>query len=103
MNFQVFRALRHGNFGLFAIGQMLSISGTWMQRVAQGRLAYRLTGSAFYLGLLTFAASAPAFLLTPLAGVMADPVNPRRDRGNPLERIPILRVESGGASCVTGE
>lgn len=54
------------------------MAGTWMQRVAQGWLAYRLTGSALVLGLVTFASSAPAFLLSPLAGVLADRVNRHR-------------------------
>ncbi|MCU1262175.1 MAG: protein of unknown function DitE, partial [Bryobacterales bacterium] len=60
------------------VGQCLSVSGTWAQRVAQAWLAYSLTHSSFYLGLVTFAASAPAFLLTPLAGVLADRVDRRR-------------------------
>ncbi len=68
----VFRALQHRNFKLFFYGQMLSMAGTWMQRVAQGWLAYRLTGSALLLGVVTFASSAPAFFLSPLAGVIAD-------------------------------
>lgn len=68
----VFRALQHRNFKLFFYGQMLSMAGTWMQRVAQGWLAYRLTGSALVLGIVTFASSAPAFFLSPLAGVIAD-------------------------------
>ncbi len=76
--FGAFRALRHRNFKLFFYGQMLSMAGTWMQRVAQGWLAYRLTGSALLLGLVTFASSAPAFLLSPLAGVVADRINCHR-------------------------
>jgi hypothetical protein len=40
-----FRALRHRNFRLFLGGQLLSLSGTWMQRVALGWLVYRLTES----------------------------------------------------------
>lgn len=78
MNPHIFRALRYRNFRLFVIGQMLSASGTWMQRVAQAWLAYRLTGSSFYLGLVAFAGSAPAFLLAPLAGVLADRVDRHR-------------------------
>lgn len=77
-NFGAFRALRHRNFKLFFYGQMLSMAGTWMQRVAQGWLAYRLTGSALLLGIVAFASSAPAFLLSPLAGVVADRVNRHR-------------------------
>src|ERR1019366_7694229 len=71
----VLRALRHRNFRLFFFGQMMSVAGSWMQRVALSWLAYRLTGSSSFLGLLTFAGSAPAFLLAPLAGLIADRVN----------------------------
>lgn len=51
---------------------MLSNSGIWMQRVAQSWLAYRLTDSAGYLGLVAFASTAPALFLSPFAGVVAD-------------------------------
>jgi hypothetical protein len=53
-----------------------SISGTWMQRIALGWLVYRLTNSAFLLGLVGFASQIPTFLLASFAGVLAD----RRDR-----------------------
>ena len=75
---KTFRALRERNFRLFFVGQVLSVSGTWAQRVAQAWLAYRLTHSSLYLGYVTFAASAPAFLLTPIAGLIADRVERRK-------------------------
>jgi MFS family permease len=78
VKFHTFRALRERNFRLFFVGQVLSVSGTWAQRVAQAWLAYRLTHSSLYLGYVTFAASAPAFLLTPIAGLLADRVERRR-------------------------
>jgi MFS family permease len=43
-----------------------------MQSVAQGWLIYRLTGSAWLLGLAGFASQVPVFLLAPVGGVMAD-------------------------------
>ena len=51
---------------------LISFSGTWMQSVAQSWLVYRLTGSAWLLGLTGFAGQAPVLLFTPLAGVIAD-------------------------------
>jgi MFS family permease len=69
---QAGRALRHRNFRLFTLGQAISLIGTWMQQVAVGWLVYRLTGSAFLLGLVAFVAQAPTFFLSPLAGVVAD-------------------------------
>jgi Transmembrane secretion effector len=40
----IWRALRHRNFQLFFGGQLISLTGTWMQSVAQSWLVYRLTG-----------------------------------------------------------
>src|SRR5271163_4251964 len=66
------RALRHRNFQLFFAGQLISLIGTWMQSVAQSWLVYRLTGSAFLLGLVGFAGQMPVFLLAPVGGSLAD-------------------------------
>ncbi len=66
------RALAHRNFRLFFVGQGVSLIGTWMQRIAVGWLVYRLTDSAFLLGLVGFAGQIPAFILGPFAGVLAD-------------------------------
>jgi MFS family permease len=66
------RALRHRNYRLFFGGQIISVTGTWMQSVAQGWLVYRLTGSAELLGFIGFASHIPLFLLAPLGGAVAD-------------------------------
>src|SRR5271157_3875775 len=66
------RALRYRNFRLFFVGQGVSLIGTWMQRVAVGWLVYRLTDSAFLLGVVGFSTQIPAFVLAPFAGVLAD-------------------------------
>ncbi|MGE0455319.1 MAG: MFS transporter [Vicinamibacteria bacterium] len=73
-----FRALRHRNFRLFLGGQVISLVGTWMQQVALGWLVYRLTGSAFLLGVVGFASQAPSLLVAPFAGVWADRANLHR-------------------------
>ena len=67
-----FRALRHRNFKLFFSGQIISLVGTWMQTVAQSWLIYRLTGSGALLGLLGFVGQMPIFVLSPVAGLVAD-------------------------------
>jgi MFS family permease len=67
-----FRSLRHRNFRLFLGGQIVSVTGTWMQQVALSWLVYRLTHSAFLLGLVGFAGQIPALFLAPFAGVWAD-------------------------------
>ena len=66
------RALRHRNYRLFFTGQGISLIGTWLTKVATSWLVYRLTGSAWLLGVLAFAGQIPTFVLAPLAGVMVD-------------------------------
>jgi len=72
------RALRHRNYRLFFGGQGISLIGTWMTRVATSWLVYRLTGSAFLLGLVSFASQIPILLLGPFAGVWVDRLDRRR-------------------------
>ncbi len=74
----VVRALRHRNYRLFFGGQGISLIGTWMTRVATGWLVYRLTGSAFLLGLVSFAGQIPVLFLGPFAGVWVDRWNRHR-------------------------
>jgi MFS family permease len=69
------RALRHRNFQLFFSGQLISLTGTWMQTVAQSWLVYRLTGSGLKLGAVGFASQIPVFLFAPLGGIVADRTN----------------------------
>ncbi|CAN5564171.1 MFS transporter [soil metagenome] len=71
-----FAALGHRNFRLFWFGQLLSLTGNWMQSTAQGWLVLDLTNSEFLLGVVTAAGSLPVLLFTLYAGVVAD----RRDK-----------------------
>jgi MFS family permease len=66
------RALRNPNYRLFFAGQGTSLIGTWMQRIAMSWLVYRLTNSAFLLGLVGFAGQIPTFLFASFAGVFVD-------------------------------
>ncbi len=72
------RALRSRNYRLFVVGQSVSLVGTWMQQVAMSWLVYRMTNSAFLLGVVGFTSQIPTFLFSPLAGVLADRWNRRR-------------------------
>jgi MFS family permease len=72
------RALRHRNYRLYFIGQGISLVGTWMTRVATSWLVYRLTDSAFLLGLVGFAGQIPTFVFAPFAGVWIDRLNRHR-------------------------
>ena len=67
-----FSAFSYRDFRLFWFGQIVSLSGTWMQSVAQGWLVYSLTKSPFYLGLVAAAGSLPILLFTLAGGIVAD-------------------------------
>ena len=75
---RTFRALKHRNYRLFFTGQGLSLVGTWLQQVAMGWLTYRLTGSAWLLGVVAFCANVGVLLFSNLAGVLADRIDRRR-------------------------
>lgn len=72
------RALRHRNFQLFFGGQLISLTGTWMQSIAQAWLVYRLTNSSLLLGAVGFASQIPVFLTAPFGGIAADRSNRQR-------------------------
>lgn len=69
---QRFSALRERDFRLFWIGQIISLSGTWMQSVAQSWLVYSLTRSPLYLGIIASLSSLPILFLTLFGGMVAD-------------------------------
>jgi len=68
-------ALANPNYRRYAIGSFFSHLGTWVQRVAVGWLAWELTRSGFWLGIVAFADLAPTVFLAPICGVVADRVN----------------------------
>ena len=65
-------ALSEANYRDFTIGNVFSLVGTWVQRVALGWLVWELTGSGTWLGAVAFADLFPMVLVTPFAGAMAD-------------------------------
>src|SRR5438874_13825853 len=67
-----FRSLRVRNYRLFASGQILSLTGTWMQRVAQDWLVLQLTHSGIALGITTALEFLPLLLLGMYGGLLAD-------------------------------
>jgi MFS family permease len=72
------RSLRHRDFRLFFGGQLISLTGSWMQIVAQSWLVYRLSGSSVLLGAVGFAGQIPIFLLSPIGGIAADRLDRRK-------------------------
>ena len=72
VRWSTFAALRHRNFRLFYSGQMISLTGSWMQSVAFSWLVLVLTDSAFYLGLVGALQTLPVLIFSFLGGVVAD-------------------------------
>ena len=73
-----FSAVRHRNFRLYWVGQIVSLVGTWMQTVSQPWLVLLLGGTPIQLGLVLALQFAPSLALAPLGGVLADRVDKRR-------------------------
>jgi MFS family permease len=95
-----FRALRVRNYRLYAVGGLVSNTGTWMQRVAQDWLVLQLHhGSAAEastaLGLTTGLQFLPILLFSPYAGLVADRMPKRR-------MLQLTQAAMGVASVLLG-
>jgi MFS family permease len=71
-------ALRHPTFRRVFYGAFLSNIGTWMQNVVLGALAYDLSGTSTFVGLIVFAQLGPLLLLSMVGGLLVDIVDRRR-------------------------
>jgi MFS family permease len=98
----MFASLHVPNYRLYAGGQIVSLVGTWMQRIAQDWLVLDLTGgSATALGVAAALQFAPTLLLSLWGGVLADRVDKRR-------ALILLQIAMGlcalalGVTVVTG-
>src|SRR6266705_4356006 len=69
---RAFMALRHRNFRLFWLGQLISLTGTWMQSTGQAWLVLQLTHNALLLGLVGALQFLPVMILALFGGVLAD-------------------------------
>jgi MFS family permease len=75
----MFRALRVRNFRIYASANLVSLTGTWMQRIGQDWLVLQLSGnSGVALGLITALQFGPTLLLSMYGGVLADRYAKRR-------------------------
>lgn len=74
----VLRALKYRNYRLFFFGHGISVVGTWIQTVTTSWLIYKLTQSAFILGIASFCGQIMTFLFVPFAGVFLDRVDRRK-------------------------
>jgi MFS family permease len=72
------RAFRHRNFRILYPANAASNIGGWVQRIAQDWLVLELTGSGFYLGLVTALQFAPVWFVSLPGGALADRFNKRK-------------------------
>jgi MFS family permease len=75
---RTFAAFSVPNFRLYFGGQVVSVSGAWMQRVAQSWLILELTNSGAAVGALTAVQFLPILLLAPAGGLVADRLEKRK-------------------------
>src|SRR5919206_2100253 len=66
------RALSHRDARLFFFASVVSWTGLWVHRIAVTWLAWELTGSAAWVGMVAFCDLAPAVVFSPIAGAVAD-------------------------------
>jgi MFS family permease len=80
--------LRRGPFARYAAGEAISMTGTWMQTMAQSWVMTSLTTQAVWLGMVTFVSSVPMLALTMLGGTMAD----RHDKRKILIATQVVQI-----------
>lgn len=71
-------AWKQRNFAIYMSGAGIALVGMWAQRIAVAWLAWELTRSTTWLGLIAFADLFPTIILTPIAGVIADRMDRRK-------------------------
>jgi MFS family permease len=75
---RTFHSLRVRNYRVYFIAQLISVSGTWMQSIAQAWLVLHLTGSGVDLGIVTGLQFLPVLLFGPFGGLVADRLDKRK-------------------------
>jgi MFS family permease len=75
---RTFSSLRYRNYRLFFAGQIVSQTGSWMQRIAMGWFVLQITHSAFAVGIMALSSFLPFTLFGLFAGVITDRVDARK-------------------------
>ncbi|VAW13333.1 hypothetical protein MNBD_ALPHA09-2083 [hydrothermal vent metagenome] len=73
---RILGVLANRNYAIWIGGNSVSLTAMWAQRIGIGWLAWELTQSVFWVGIIAAADLAPGLLVTPFAGIVGD----RRDR-----------------------
>lgn len=69
---KAFPAFKYKNYQIFFVSQIISLTGTWMQMVAQGYLVFQLTHSAFWVGVVTALGHLPTTFFALIGGAISD-------------------------------
>ena len=93
--YPAFAAMRHRDFRLLWLGQIVSVTGSQMQLAALHWHVWLLTKSAFALGLVGFSRGVPIILCSLVGGVFADAVDRKR------LMIVMQSVMLASATCLT--
>ena len=91
---------RNPNFAVFSAGNGVSLVGMWMERIAIGWLAWQLTESGLWLGVVAFADFFPVVLIAPLAGAFADGIVVAFNQPARLALVPSLVAPADLAGAV---
>jgi MFS family permease len=86
---KTFISLSIRNYRIFFSGQAVSLIGTWIQRTTMGWFVYRLTNSAWLLGVVTFLSMIPSVFISPFVGAWADRVNRHQYRDRNSDRVSV--------------
>src|SRR5437588_1563737 len=78
LNRRTFASLSHRNYRLYFVGQVVSVTGTWMQNIAMAWLILELTHSPVAVGALALCQFLPFTIFGLFAGVLVDRFDPRR-------------------------
>ena len=97
---RTFSSFRNRNYRLFYIGQLISVSGTWIQRIALAWLVLELTDSSFLLGAVTALQFTPIMLLSLFGGVIADRM-PKRPVIIAMQALMAVQAASLGLLVLT--
>ena len=86
---------KHRNYRIFFSGQVVSVTGTWMQNIAAAWLILELTGSGFAVGVTSALQFLPMLLFGAWGGVLADRCRSASCSSSPRRRWRSRRLRSG--------
>lgn len=97
---EAFPAFRYRNYRIYFTAQIIALTGTWMQTVAQGYLVYQLTHSAFLVGVVAALGNLPTTFFALIGGTLVDRF-PRRNLLRITQACQFVLASSLGILIIT--